>query len=51
MLIIRSKKFREILIVGSIKIKKILPKPAKLKIIRDFEELIGVSGAHGVGMK
>jgi len=33
MLIMHSDKFRGILIVGGIEIKKILPKPVKLKII------------------
>jgi len=41
MLIMRFEKFHGILIVGSIKIKKILPKPAKLKIIRKVDRHIG----------
>jgi len=40
MLIMRSKKFCGILIVESIKIKKILPKLAKLKIIRGVDRRI-----------
>jgi len=41
MLIMRSDKFQGILIFGSIKIKKILPEPAKLKIIRGVDWRIG----------
>jgi len=41
MLIMLSDKFCDILIVGSIKIKKILPKPVKLMIIRGVNHRIG----------
>jgi len=41
MLIIRSNKFQVILIVGSIKIKKILFESTKLKIIRGVDRQIG----------
>jgi len=41
MFIMRFNKFRGILIVKSIKIKKILSKPAKLKIIWGVDQCIG----------
>jgi len=41
MLIMQSNKFQDILIVGSIKIKKIFPKPAKLNINCGVDRRIG----------
>jgi len=48
MLIMRSNKFRGILIVKSIKIDKILQNRQNW---RSFVELTGVLGAHEVGLK
>jgi len=48
MLVMRSDKFNGILIVQSIKIKKTLPEPTKLKIIREVDRRIGSTRSRNV---